>query len=703
MSSQARHDTPAGNGGGRYDLQEIAKALDVTKRAVEMRAEKEGWKFTIIPGRGRFGGSRLYSWDALPDDVHRAVLIHRRKLNLDPLTGLPPRELPAEMREQLVGHKVRLARTLAGEAPDLSPEAAWDRYERVPQRLKYVAQTRLKVLHRVDDLCRQGLSLTLAREQVAKEMREEGVKSATVASIVRWHRLVRGRARSDWLGYLVPGYKLRGRRKVEIDQESWDFFKSCYLRLERPSAEACYEWTLRDAKARGVEIPKIKTFVRRVRAEVEPRALILMREGEEAFNLTIPPIERDRSVFHAMEAVNVDGHKLDVFARWPELPNGKEIMRPLLIGVQDIYSGMILGFQVGWSETTELVQRTFYEVIKRYGIPRYVWMDNGRAFASKQLTGGVPTRYRYVAREGEPLGVLPALGCEIRWTTPYHGQSKPIERAWRDICERVAKHPAFAGAYTGNNPQAKPENYQSRAVPIEALVKVLEAEIRAHNARVGRRTPVCGGTLSFQQAFDASYAGVEVKRATEQQLRMLLQATEVVKVGSRSGLVTVAGNKFWSEGLVQLKGQHVQVRFDAEAIQAGVEVYALDGTYVGPAECRLPVGFNDRDEGRERQKVRKALKTVAEQQKALHRKLDAADVAQRLDALGAEALEPEAIAPVLGKRKRRLRKRAEQREAAVLPAPGPEEAAAIRARQDWLRQLDEAHRESEWVNAVGFR
>jgi len=701
MSEQLHADTPAGMTGERYNLREIADAMQVNKTVIEKRAAREAWPYTEITVRG--GKQRFYSSKSLPDAVHIAVLLHRRKLNLDPLTGQPLRELPAEIREQLVGHKVRLARTLAKEAPDLSPEAAWDRYERVPQRLKDEAGTRLLALHRVDDLCRQGLSLTLAREQVAEEMRAEGVKSATVASIVRWHRLVRGRARSDWLGYLVPGYKLRGRRKVEIDQASWDFFKSCYLRLERPSAEACYEWTLRDAKARGVEIPKIKTFVRRVRAEVEPRTLILMREGEEAFDLTLPPIERDRSVFHAMEAVNVDGHMVDVFARWPELPNAKEIMRPLLIGIQDLYSGMILGFQVGWSETTELIQRTFYEVIKQYGIPKYIWMDNGPAFASKQLTGRVRSRYRYKVKDDEPMGALPALGCGIHWTTPYRGQSKPIERAWRDFCERVAKHPAFAGAYTGNNPKAKPENYQSRAVPIEEFVKVLETEVRAHNARLGRRTPVCGGTLSFQQAFEASYAEVEVKRATEQQLRMLLQATEVVKVGRRSGLVTVAGNKFWSEDLVRLAGQQVQVRFDAEAIQAGVEVYTLTGEYVGAAECRMPVGFNDRDEGRERRKVNKALKTVAEQQKALHRKLDAADVAQRLGALGAEALEPEAIAPVLGKRKRRLRKRAEQREAAVLPAPGPEEAAAIRARQDWLKRVEERQREDAWGNAVGFR
>jgi hypothetical protein len=57
------------------------------------------------------------------------------------------------------------------------------------------------------------------------------------------------------------------------------------------------------------------------------------------------------------------------------------------------------------------------------------------------------------------------VGSEgIHWVTPYHGQAKPIERAWLDFCGRIAKHPAFAGAYTGNSPVAKPENYGSRAV-----------------------------------------------------------------------------------------------------------------------------------------------------------------------------------------------------------------------------------------------
>jgi len=473
--------------------------------------------------------------------------------------------------------------------------------------------------------------------------------------------------------------------------------------VEKPSIASCYERAQREAQARGVVIPGIKAFKRRLKVEVSRGARVMAREGMEAFEQTMPALERDRSVFHAMEAVNVDGHTADVFVRWPGLPNGKEIVRPVLIGIQDLYSGLILGYQVGWSETTELAQRTFHAVIGQYGIPRRVWMDNGRAFASKELTGGVQSRYRFKPKEDEPLGVLPALGCEVHWTQPYHGQSKPIERAWRDFCDRVAKAPEFAGAYTGNTPQAKPENYQSHAVPIEEFLRVLDREVRAHNARVGRRTAVCEGKLSFQQAFDASYAQAQVPRASAEQLRMLLQATEVVFANRKNGQVRVEGNRFWSEALSHLAGEKVQVRFDADAIQAGVEVYTLDGAYVGFAGCEHAVGFGDKDAGREARKLRKERRELTRRENELHARMEDAAQAQQHAALGLDEEALEALAPALGKRRRQAQGRARVREAGVLPEADAATAAHVKAVQDYRRRMDEKANESAWLyrRAVG--
>src|SRR5690606_13947366 len=120
------------------------------------------------------------------------------------------------------------------------------------------------------------------------------------------------------------------------------------------------------------------------------------------------------------------------------------------------------------------------------------------------------------------------LGVEVHWTTPYSGQSKPIERAFRDLCNDIWRHPAFVGAYTGNNPNAKPEDYGSRAVALDEFYRIVSQEIREHNRRTGRRSRVCAGQLSFDQAFRESYARAPIRKASEEQLRLFLLAAESV-------------------------------------------------------------------------------------------------------------------------------------------------------------------------------
>jgi hypothetical protein len=63
----------------------------------------------------------------------------------------------------------------------------------------------------------------------------------------------------------------------------------------------------------------------------------------------------------------------------------------------------------------------------------------------------------------------------------------------------------FDGAWTGNRPDAKPEDYGSRAVPLEQFLSVLGAGIEEHNLRSNRRSEVAMGR-SFAEVFDEAYA-----------------------------------------------------------------------------------------------------------------------------------------------------------------------------------------------------
>lgn len=610
------------------DIQGIATALGLSRRAVEKRAQKECWPRQSIPSRGRNGTKSVYQASSLPADVAAAVVMAYAHAQLTNVKFEAPTSGPTSRQ-----------------AAKLSPEqvtAAWQRYEAAPQHIKDTAQQRLRALQAVDALVNSGRSLMDARELVAVQLQREGVRGGSVASLCRWAKEANVAEVQHRLALLVPSYS-GGTASAEIPAEAWDLYKADYLRLEAPSASSCYDRLARIAKVNGWVIPTRKTFERRIKAEFNRATLLLAREGMEALNRSFPAQERDRSVFHALEAVNADGHKFDVFVRWPDGTIG----RPIMVGVQDLYSGKLLGYRVAETESADLARFAFRDVIQTYGIPTHIWLDNGRAFASKLLTGGTANRFRFKVKADDPVGILTNLGCDIRWATPYHGQAKPIERAWRDLCDRIAKHPALAGAYTGNKPDAKPENYGSKAVPADDFMAVLHAEIAAHNAREGRRTRICAGQHSFDQAFNQSYATSPIRRATEEQLRHLLLATDVVSTDSRDGSVRLSGNRYWCAALGAHAGRKVQLKFDPMSLHTSVEAYTLANVHIGTADCIAAVGFADTNAAREHARAKRNYRKAAQDQLNAERRMDAASMAAQLPGPMPDALPaPGVVAPL---------------------------------------------------------
>lgn len=601
------------------DVRAIGDALRVSKRAAEMRAKKEGWPYTEVTVVG--GRRRLYSLATLPGEVRAAVLMARSR-----------QAVAAEVPSTAAQDKARI-------------DALWKRYESVPDHLKAMAKRRLAALQTVEKLVTAGQRLGDARATVAAQLQREDIRGGSVASLGRWASDVAKLHRSDWLAALVPDYAGR-TGTAEIQVEAWDLFKADYLRLEAPTASSCYARVQRIAKVKGWTLPCLRTFERRIAAEIPRGVMVLRRQGEEALARTFPAQERDRTIFHALEAVNADGHKFDVFVRSPM----GDIVRPIMVGVQDLYSGKLLGWRLAETESADLARMAFRDVVERYGIPSKVWLDNGRGFASKMLTGGVANRFRFKVREEDPTGVLVGLGMEIHWATPYHGQAKPIERAWRDLADTVSKHPAFAGAYTGNKPDAKPENYGSKAVPWDTFVQVLNAEIVEHNARLKRRNRACGGVHSFDAAFANSYSQSTIRRATAEQLREMLLTAEVVTANAYDGSVRLAGNRYWCNALGEHAGKKLLLRFDPDALHTTVSVYTLANVYLGDADCVAAVGFADTSAAREHARARKDYVRGAKRQAKAVVRMEVAALAAQIPQPAPENL-PTAgvIAPVFGR------------------------------------------------------
>ncbi|WP_313350501.1 transposase domain-containing protein [Paracoccus sp. (in: a-proteobacteria)] len=564
--------------------------LPTTKRRINALADREGWR--LQPGKFRAragrGGGWEYHWSLLPARARKALLVASQAVE------------PAPAK--------------------LDRDHAWRNFEELPEDIRAKARERLDVLQKFETF-----SASVGRDLAAREIaRSFGLSARTVW---RWIEMVEGVDAADWLAYLAPRHRLSptGREVGGDCSEFFNLLKGDYLRLEAPSLSASYDVACRIARAKGLPVMAERTARRRV--EDIPRVTrIFAREGERGLARCFPPQIRDRSQMVAMEGVNADCHKFDVFVQWDDDDKPR---RAQLVAFQDLYSGKILAWRIDRDPNKVAVMSAFGELVETWGIPRHCLFDNGREFANKWLSGGTSTRFRFKVRDDDPLGVLPLLGIQIHWAKPAHGQAKPVERAFRDMAQRIAKDARFAGAYVGNRPDAKPENYMSRAIPLADFVSVVADGIEQHNARAGRQSPTCRGR-SFDETFAESYATAPVRKATPEQRRIWLMGQEVKKTHATHGRIAMHKAAYWSDWMTDIAGQKVICRFDPEDLNAGVEVYALDGSYLGFAATQEKTEFFNLAAAQEHAALERRRKRLAKAALAAERPLDAEQVAAEL-------------------------------------------------------------------------
>lgn len=567
------------------ELEELGlPGLPGDKRSINRRAQAERWATRLGPDSRLLVRKRAGRGGGL--EFHASLL-------------------PGEARIELA--RRGLIRTRPQEATS-GQETAWAWFDKQSGKVKAEAQRRLDIVNAIELLCEGGASRTAA---VAAASDDSGTGRSTLWT---WLRSVEGIPRADWLVALAPR-RQGGGAEAEIHPDLWQAFASDCLRLSKPTLTSCYYRVVRMAEARGLSVPSERTFRRRFEREYPAAVQTLMREGEEALRRSIPAQRRNVEDLRALEWVNIDGHKFDVFVKTAD----GRVIRPIMVAIQDIYSRKILAWRLGGEESAIQTRLTFADLFRNFGIPANCTLDNGRAFASKWITGGAKSRFRFKIRPEEPTGLLTGLGIRIHWALPFRGQSKPIERAFRDLCDSIAKHPACEGAYTGNSPMAKPENYGSRAVEWERFAALVDEEIAAHNARAGRRTQTAEGR-SFDEVFFESYAASTIGKATPEQLRMALLAADQKLINRQTGELELHGNRYWHPALSSLRGDRVTVRFDPDNLHSEVHVYDLEGRYIVAAELLADSGFAEAAGAKE------AAKRLADFKKATKAQAAAADL-----------------------------------------------------------------------------
>ncbi|AWY02216.1 DDE endonuclease [Marinomonas primoryensis] len=525
-------------------------------------------------------------------------------------------------------------------------EALWSRWNNAGTKAQAKAKAKLSYLTVLQQLINTGVAKMTAYESVCEEY------GLAFASVRREFASLKNFAEQDWLPVLLPKNKEAavGARKARfafITPEAWDFIKCDYLRKEEPAFSVCYERLKDAAKKNDWIVPSKKSLERRMQFEVPQEHRVLLRKGEHALVLLYPPQERTVADLQALEWINGDGYQHNVFVRWF---NG-EILRPKTWFWQDIYSRKIIGWRCDVSENTDSIRLSMMDVCEKYGIPKEVTIDNTRAAANKWMTGGVPNRYRFKVKEDDPLGIIPMLGMKLHWSSVIlgkgHGQAKPIERAFGvgGLEEYIDKHPSLAGAYTGPNPMAKPDNYGSKAIEAEVFLAAIAKGVEMYNAKANRNSEMAQGFQSFNDVFNTSYQYAAIRKATSAQLQMMMLQAEATTV-SKNGTITLdAGgsikgqkNRYFNQLLMDMVGKKLVARFDPLRLHDAVEIYTLDGVHICQAECLQKVGFGDTQAARETKRHRTQFTKATKIAAKAHQSMDALELAAQMSPLEEEII-----------------------------------------------------------------
>ena len=294
-----------------FSAQELVGVAGLSKidRVIRRTAGKKGWQSRPRQGQG---GGKEYAFSSLPQGVQAALALRWWAAE----TEDGPMQKAKEGASSHIQH-------------------AWANYALLKNSSKAKAQQRMAALMALQTLQANGQTL----KQAIAALRAQGAVPNR-STVFRWLKCVHGVPQPHWLPFLGSKFT-RGNQPAHCPPEIWDFFISDYLRLERPAAKACYRRAKQVAAKAGLEIPSFNTFARRLKQRVSPQVIALARGGGEALSRTIPSQKRSVANLRALEIVFEDGHRFDVLTKCSKQ---KDPVHPMLLALQDVYSGKFLAW-----------------------------------------------------------------------------------------------------------------------------------------------------------------------------------------------------------------------------------------------------------------------------------------------------------------------------------------------------------------------
>ncbi|WP_215782047.1 Mu transposase C-terminal domain-containing protein [Paludibacterium sp. B53371] len=549
--------------------------LPTSKGKLIARADREGWPYVEVPGRG--GVRREYT---------------------------PPANVIAAIKAKAAE---QVATTVTAPILPLRREAQLSLIETEGQALK--ADARKGVLQALELLMqRSGYPMKKAAT-VLLDMARVGAANEQVVGMLKMARDNRGRTSLDGLPsvrsllrfveYERAGMLAPKKRERDMTVPEWaPAFLAYYQRPEKPTVEHAYREFL---KAWGAEKPLAKVpsvwQVRRFLQKVGNVSREIGRLGERELKTLKPFIRRGFENLLPGDIYSADGHTFDAEVQHPL--HGRPF-RPEITTVVDIATRRAVGWSIGLAESALAVLDALRDACLKHGIPAVFYVDNGSGYKNEMMLD-VAT------------GFMARLGIEMINSLPYNSQARGvIERLHQIIWINAAKSlPGYIGHDMDREAKlsifklsrkaiahsVKPG--EATAMPLMAwtrFVAFCEEKVAEYNDRPHRSLPKITDPATGRRRHmtpNEKWAlhvaqGFEAHRVTDDEARPLFRP-QVLRTVRRCEL-EVFGNRYFARALEEFHGEQLRVGYDIHDPH-NVWVYDDEGRFL----CTAELDANKRD------------------------------------------------------------------------------------------------------------
>lgn len=454
---------------------------------------------------------------------------------------------------------------------------------------------------------------------------------------------------------LLPSPKLREKRgSYSMPTAAHEYLLALYLDERKRTVAHCFRLLSAKAEIEGWELPSVRT-VQRIIGNIPLAVRMAAREtSKTVYDKVLPYTQRDHSKILANQVWVGDHFRCDFFVKGK---NGKWV-RPWLTAWLDMRSRKFVSWQVCENPSSASIIASFAKAAldPAIGLPKEIYIDNGRDYASKEFAGTGHRTRKSTANDLKVKTMLESLQVGVHFALPANGRAKVIEREFRVVAEEICKEfPTWCAARKDD----RPENLQKllkKDSPHMTVTLEEAAEIIGNYLKYVKNKRVSNGRGRKGEYPDQTFEMYRMPyRVAKREVMQLLLTRHSQPLVVRNGQVSFRHRSYYADELVKMYGEKVYIRYNEEDMSA-VSIWSMDDKYIceAKAPATLPgIGAEQEDlsaEMKRKGRVKKNLYEdeilkIAKRTKTMET-TDVIDVYKKLAADTVEAKQPKVIMPV---------------------------------------------------------